>query len=221
VPLCLCGSNLETALYFRGTKTGNVFALLTDYLLQYRRLSIPSIGHFELRSQPATLEFAEKRIHPPRYEVVFSERDEVDHALVEYIGQRQHLDRQAAEDRLKQMGVKLKEYLSTGSLNWAGFGELTRRRDQVFFRPALTYPAPTPVHAEKVFRENMAHNVLIGDREFQKTTEVVEEKVGRRYPEYMIISLAVLFLAILFILWHLYMNGWRLRGSSWNGFENL
>lgn len=203
---------------FVAPKQEIVFALLTDYILQYRRLSIPSIGRFELKAQPAVLVFAEKELHPPKYEIVFTDKDEIDQALVEYIGQRQHLDRQTAEDRLKQMGQKLKDHLAEGTLNWAGFGELSRRSGQVFFNPALSYPAATPVQAEKVFRENVAHTVLVGDKEFQKTTEVVEEKAARRYPVVMIVSIVVLFLALLFILWHLYVNNWRFTGSGWNGF---
>lgn len=198
-----------------------MFALLTNYLLQNRKVTIPSIGQFEITTQPATLEFSEKLLYPPKYDIVFTEKEDIDSGLVEYISQRQHLDRRTAEDSLKQMGQKLKDHLSNAPLHWQGIGELSRKRDQVFFQPALNYPAASPVIAEKVFREHQAHTVLIGDREFQKTTEVVEVKTRRTFPAYMIVACTILILALLFILWYLYTHNWQLPGSGWNGLENL
>jgi hypothetical protein len=195
-----------------------VFPLLTDYLLLYRKVVIPAIGRFEIVQEPARLEFSEKLVQPPVYKIQFSPSGEVDAGLIDYLSQRQHLDRRTAEEKLVELGKKLKDFIGKKPVVWAGVGELSGR-GEVSFRPALTYPLPSPVHAEKVFRENVAHTVLIGDREFQKTTEVVEDIRRRRYPEFMIAAFVLLILGLLFISWQLYMNNWHLNtASQWNGF---
>ena len=51
--------------YFRSLKANSVFNQLTKYLVQYKRVSIPSVGTILLVQQPAQLNVADKIIEPP------------------------------------------------------------------------------------------------------------------------------------------------------------
>ncbi len=205
---------------FVHTKPHNLFALLTEYFLQHKKISIPSIGRFELREHPARLDFGEKLIHPPSYEVVFTQGSASDPALIDYLSNRQHLDRQSAGDKLNAMGETLRSRLADRPLTWAGIGQLSRNRQELVFTPALEYYQPEPVHAEKVVREHEAHTVLVGDREFQKTTEeVVAETSTKTFKPVLLIGFILLLLALAFIGWQLYLAGWDISAarSRWRG----
>jgi hypothetical protein len=191
-----------------------VFEILTRYLHQNGQLYIPYIGSFEVVEQSARLEFAERLLYPPAFEVRYSEEGHLHDTQVDYLREEWETDSTTADMRLQQFGRQLKEQLGRGSLTWPGLGILQYRQNRIAFEatPLVTL---TPVEAHKVIREHAQHTVLIGEQEVQSgdVAGYIHDSARKR-SVLVIIGWILLGLAILFLVYYFYKEGFNPESSG-------
>lgn len=186
-----------------------MFDILTRYLHQYGQLYIPYIGSFEVVEQPARLEFAERLMYPPAFEIRYSEEGGLRDTQVEYLQEEWDTDGSTVEQRLQQFGRQLKDRLSAGSFTWPGLGILHYRQNRVGFEGAPLVNL-APVEAHKVIREHAQHTVLIGEQEVQSgdVAGYIQDAVRKR-SVWVLVGWILLGLALLFLAYYFYKEGFR------------
>ncbi|RYZ28015.1 MAG: hypothetical protein EOP49_41815, partial [Sphingobacteriales bacterium] len=193
-------STFWVELYFRSLNPNNVFKQLTNYLLQYRQVSIPSVGTIRLVRQPAQLDVAAKIIAPPSYRTEIISGDAVPEHQLAYLSASLEAERHSVMDRLSAFGQRLQQQLKGDGFNWKGIGWIGQGGDDT----AITTSVLQPIPAERVLRQDAEHNVLVGDQEMTSTQmtgrreEVTTMAVAKR-PLSIIIGWVLLAFAILFI----------------------
>jgi hypothetical protein len=191
-----------------------VFEILSKYLHQYQQLYIPYIGTFEVVEQSARLEIADRLLYPPVFEIRYSEEGSVKDSQLEYLQEEWGTDLATVEKRLQQFGRKLKERLTGGPFNWQGIGLLSYRQNNVEFQ-GTPLTDLTPVEAHKVIRENVQHTVLIGEQEIQSGDVAgYIQDTSRKRSLLVIIGWIILALAILFIIYYFYKEGFKPESSG-------
>ena len=217
------GSTFWAELYFRLPKRNNVLLLITKYLLQYKRVCIPHVGTFELVQEPPQLDVADKIFTPPSFTTRFLHHDAVpDHQFL-YLESSVHSERETLKQELSRFGQNLKTRIEKDPFRWNGFGTLRYHSDELVFEPQpIRLTSLQRLRADKVIRQNVAHNVIIGDQHI--TSEDIARPVDRqgyKMPWYMIVGWILLALSILAILWILYLNNFQDTASGQKRFPDL
>ncbi len=101
-----------------------MFSILTAYFIRNKKFYIPSIGGFKLIELPATLDFADRLIYPPVYQVSFFEKGELDEEQIVFISENREVDKSDAEQELLALGQEIKHKIQQSSFNWKGVGTL-------------------------------------------------------------------------------------------------
>ncbi len=127
---------------------------------------MPGIGSFETSFHPPELDFANKILKAPAYDIQYSnaEPDTKAHFYT-YLAKEMGLQYEEAEHQLKKFTAQLKDKLDTGEpVNFSGMGVLTKKEDAYSFDANNSlndfFPAIT---AERVIRQNAEHNVRVGE----------------------------------------------------------
>ncbi len=183
---------------------------LTSYLIQHRQVYIPHIGKFELRYKSATLDFANRIIHPPVNELRFSEHGNMRENQLSFLKEDMEMDSALVEDRLKDFGKSLKRSVTQSAFTWNGFGELKYINNEIVFL-ADAAPHLTPVPANKLIRKNVHHAVLVGEREMHSgdTSYIHPEKKVVTKSVAVIIGWVVTLLAVGLIGYYLYKSNFH------------
>ena len=191
-----------------------MFDILTRYLHEYGQLYIPYIGSFEVVEQPARLEFADRLVHPPSFEIRYSEEGRLRDTQVEYLQEEWDTDGSAVEQRLQQFGRQLKDRLAGGSFTWPGLGILHYQQNKVNFEGAPLVNL-SPVEAHKVIREHAQHTVLIGEQEVQSGDAAgYIQGTARKRSVLVLVGWILLGLALLFLAYYFYKEGFRPESSG-------
>lgn len=186
-----------------------MFDLLSKYLHHYQQLYIPYIGSFEVVEQPARLEFAERLIYPPTFGIRYKEEGSLSDTQLEYLQEELKTDRVTVEQQLQQFGRQLKDRLSGGPFTWPGIGILHYRQNRIDLEDTPLVHLE-PVEAHKVIRENAQHTVLIGEQEVQSgDVPGYILDAARKRSVLVIIAWVLLALAILFLIYYFYKEGFR------------
>ncbi len=181
-----------------------MLSLLTSYLISSKRVCIPQVGTFELRYQPASLNFADRLIYAPATQVVFMEEDEVPQEQLNFLGFELGTDLKLTEASLTHFGKRLKKGLAKNSFNWVGFGELKWENEALVFEPAHAAQLP-PVAANKIIRENAHHGVLVGEKEMHSSdTSYINEQEKSHRSYAVLTGWIIALLALAFIIYWLY-----------------
>ena len=175
-------------------------------------MCIPHIGTFELVQEAPRLDVADKVLRPPFYKTAFSEKDHVpEHQLQFFSSIGNHLKKE-----LVSFGQRLRTRVQDAPVVLQGFGKLRYSSHSIVFEPEIIeLAALQPVPAQKVIRENVQHNVLVGDREM--SSQQVSDFLGqtfRKKPLFMIIGWSLLLLALTAIFFILYKDGFRIGSSG-------
>jgi hypothetical protein len=209
------GSTFWVELYFRSLNPNNVLNHLTKYLLQYRRVSIPSVGTIQLLHQPAQLNVAEKILLPPSYATQITSDETVpDHQLA-FLAACVAKEKAEVLDLLQLFGAQLKTSIKGAGFNWTGIGLIRYTNEPL----PVSMPAPEPVTATRVIRQDAPHNVLVGDQQMT-STQITEQRaddltvVKARPSLVIIIGWIVLVLSILFIVFILYRGKFRVGATG-------
>ncbi len=190
---------------------------IQDYLFQFKKAVVPEVGTFEVVHAPATLDVANQIIAPPVSKVHFSQPSNVSPHQLQAFAPHFDNDSATAEQELAQFGNAFKKSLEQEAFQWNGIGVLGLMENrQVQFSANTTGNLLMPVTAQKVLRENVQHNVLVGDQEVQYTADEFEAGL----PEYpvrswlMTICWIIIACAVAFIFYHLYVHNWSAEGTG-------
>jgi hypothetical protein len=202
-------------LYFRLLKRISVLALLTKYLLLYKRVCIPHVGTFEIVYEPPQLDVGDRLFSPPYFTTRFRQSDKVPEHQFRFISAYEQGNGNLREE-LFSFGEQLNSRIRSGDFRWNGFGTLRNESSGIIFEPApIGLQAFAPLQAQKVQRENVQHSVLVGDQQMkgQKVTEVLHKHTSTRSPA-IIIAWIVLILALAAVFLMLYLGKFQTGASG-------
>jgi hypothetical protein len=126
-----------------------------------------------------------------------------------YLASDEHIGKHQTIQALEDFGAQLKNRIEREPFEWNGFGKLSYDTSSIIFEAfPISLSGLRPVPAERVIRENVVHNVLVGDHEMtsQQITEALQQPVRKRAVA-ITIAWVVLGLAILAIAVMLYLRG--------------
>ena len=198
-----------------------MLSLLTKYLLQYKKVAIPHVGQFELQPHSATFDFGDRLIYSPTYKTKFTLKDRVEDHQINYIAVATGSDETMVTRQLDVLGTALKNKIQQQAFEWQGIGQLKWSDNSgIIFHPAaISVSGLQPVNAHKVLREKVQHTVLVGDHEVQtsgsqQTDDIVYRPVKKKRTVLLIAGILTI-LAIGFIVYHFYANGFQTSSSGY------
>lgn len=194
-----------------------MFSLITKYLLQHKRVSIPQVGSFELKSRPPELDIADKKLLAPVFITEYSAADEVTEHQFRYFSQAQGADKERVEQDLRLFGQRLKEALRRRSVNWNGFGTLQSIDKSIVFEPQeIRLNSLQPLDASRVIRQNAGHRVLVGEQDLssQQATDILQQEAPVKRSYANLTGWIVLALALLLAGYLLYRHSFAPRGAG-------
>jgi len=191
-----------------------VLALVTKYLLRYKRVAIPKVGTFEIVVQSPQLDVADKRLTSPVYLTRHNVDDNVpDHQFRFFAN---GVDEKQVRDELYSFGERLRRQVQNSPFYWKGLGTLKYASSAVLFEPdEILLGSLPPVTAEKVIRQNVQHSMLVGDREMnsQQVNEVLA-RVEYKRPWFITLGWILLIVAVVAILIYLYMHDFQTSSTG-------
>lgn len=190
-----------------------MFQQLTNYLLQFHRVSIPFIGTIELLPQPARLDVVDKVIYPPYYTPSYLQDERISRHQLYFLSSELQADLQSTEQFLEKMGRELSDRIKNAPFVWNGIGTFTYVNNQFTFEPQPASTPLPPVPAERVLREHVQHSVLVGDQVvLSEAYPELEERPLKNYSTLILWIVAAL--ALLFILFFIYKDNSLSRASG-------
>jgi hypothetical protein len=195
-----------------------VLSGLTRYLIQFQQVHVPTVGTLKLVQQPASLDVANKIIHPPQFTLRFSEDGWLTKHQLWYFGTLLEANETGTREALQDAGLQMRKAIERAAFTWNGLGTFTYIDHKIQFEPQLQEPVLQPVAAERVLREGVQHSVLVGDQVVfsNGTSEVIEQDVKHRNWA-MVAGWAAVVLAIFFIVFYLYQHHFQ---STATGLQN-
>jgi hypothetical protein len=192
-----------------------VLPQLAKYLLKFHQVHIPSVGTIRLVPQPAVLDVVNKQILPPHYTIRFSEDGWLTRHQLYYFGTQLHFDETATRNSLQDIGSQLKNGIQQAPLTWSSIGTFRYINDKIEFEPDVLPPLLQPVAAERVLREGVQHNILVGDTVVRSdgTAQMAAEE-DRHWKWNRIAGWAAVILSIFFIIFYLYLNQFQPTASG-------
>jgi hypothetical protein len=207
-------STFWAELYFRSLKRTKVLALLTKYLVQYKRVSIPHIGTFEIVQQSPELHIVDKLITAPVFTTRYVNNDQVTDHQFHFIENSEQLDRR----ELSSFGKSLSKRIQKDPFCWNGFGTLRYDSSRLVFDPqCIELNSLTNITASKVTRKNARHSALVGDQQMtgEDVTEVFNQPgVKRKLELYMVVGWIIFFLALIAIAVILFLGKFQVSASG-------
>ena len=208
------GSTFWVVLYFRLLKRDKVINQLTKYLLQYRTVSIPHVGTFQIMQHSPQLDVVHKIIQPPSFAVELKEEENITEHQLNFLADSLREEKETIQHSLEELGHNLSVKVQQEGFDWKGIGMIRQGND------GLTIPTNSlvPVPAERVAREDVEHKVLVGNQEMlvSATNETMpEESKGRKkYSLYIILGWIILLLAILYIVFVLFTGKFSIHSTG-------
>jgi hypothetical protein len=193
-----------------------VYQQLARYLSQYKHVSIPQVGTFELVPQSATLDVASKLIYPPSYFTKYSDSVSIKEHQLNFLAIDLNEGRDQVLEELENFGRELKRKIQAGVFSWKGIGRLEGKETATVFHPeAFVSEALKPITAEKVLRKNVQHTVLRGEQEVLSASFYDEEKaILKKKSVAILIGWIVVALSVLLILFFVYKNNFSPASSG-------
>ena len=184
-------------------------------MLRYKRVCIPNVGTFELVMQSPQLDVADKRISSPVYITQYKSQDQVTDHQFRFLSNGKS-EKESLVQELSSFGEKLKRKIRNSPFHWKGFGTLQFSSNELLFEPdEIKLEGLQSVPAQKVLRENVQHNMLVGDQEMtsQQVTEVLNKAEEKR-PWFIILGWILFILAVIAIVILLYMKNFQTTSTG-------
>ena len=193
---------------------------LYQFLLLHKELPVPGVGTFLLDRSPASVDFPNKQITGPAYQVSLSPAVEVPGKS--FFHKLSGLLHQSAKDSVMQFNdfaFELKRQVMNGAvIDWKGIGILQKGlAGDIKLMPSSDWPFQSPVAAEKVIREKADHMVRVGEEE--KTAAEMTEMLNQpeeRKSFWWVYAMIIGILSVIFIGWHLSEKGVDLKATGNN-----
>ncbi len=153
-----------------------MFQVLHQYLVAKRQLTLPGIGSWQLREEPAKYEHTTQQLIPRKVVVDFTQdHDHVNgmQPLMGYLAKTTGEPEEDCFENLNAFTEKIKLSLdSTGSFDWPRLGTLQIGQDnRILFEPEPALENYTPaIHAPRIVHEGKVHQMLVGDQETDSGT---------------------------------------------------
>ncbi len=193
-----------------------MFQVLNAYLFQHRSISVPGLGTIYLETHPANIDVARRAMLPPRYHFRFDKYfDAPDKEFFSYIANQQNMLDYEAIKWYNEFSYDLRNQIRLEEkVKWDGVGILKKDYSgNVIFESVpdgLVFMEAIP--AIRVNRQNAQHMLLVGDQErtnFEMNEWLSDENISKkRY--WWIYALVLAILALGFLGWHFYTNGWQI-----------
>jgi hypothetical protein len=210
-------------LYFRSLNPDKLLNQLTNYLLQYKRVSLPYVGTIRLVPQPPKLNVVDKLLLPPFYTAQLTDDDTIPEHQLRFLSRLRNEKKEMTLRELEKTGSLLSEKIDGDGFEWKGIGVIRRSQEPV----SVYLTSLDKVTAEKVFRPDAEHNLLVGDKQKiyrqassnpgEVAADLTEEETteeGSRRSVFIIIGWIVLILSVLYILFVLYQGGFRINATG-------
>jgi hypothetical protein len=176
-----------------------VLELLAKYLVYKRKLSIPSVGSFQVLHEPARYDVADKRILPPGYRIEFGDANEVDEEQLEFLSNELKTDKDATSREIRIFGDRLSKTIKHQPVEWTGVGKFLFGQNKINFHPR-SFDALLAVDAPKVIHEGAQHVIRRGETEFTSAFEQQEAVVVPRKIKATTIGWILFLAAVLFVI---------------------
>ena len=192
---------------------------LFQYLLQHKELAVPGIGTFLLDRKPAQIDFPNRKINPPLYNLTLHSDSYVPvKSFFTWLGQSLGISDREAIFRFNDFAFDLKKQISDGAvINWNGVGILNKGLggEVKFNATASPFSALAPITAEKVIRQKAEHMVRVGEDEktSMEMTEMLNQQEEKK-PYSWTITLILVLLSVIFIGWYLSEHGVDLSATA-------
>lgn len=191
-----------------------MLTLLTKYLVQYKRVSIPHIGTFEIVQHSPELVIADKKITAPVFITKYIHNDQVPDHQVHFIQNNE----QVAREELSSFGENLSKSIQKHPFCWNGFGTLRYDSSRFVFDPeSIELNSLSHITAAKVIRKNARHTKLVGDLEMtgDHITQVFNQPGVKKHRElYMVLGWIVFFLALIATAYILFLGRFEVSASG-------
>lgn len=192
-----------------------MFQQLASYLTQYKQVSIPQVGSFELVAKPAILDVASKLVHPPTYLPQYSDKDFVKEHQLNFLATDLNTDKENIKEQLEDFGRDLRQKIEQGVFSWKGVGKLEAGNQSMVFHPDMVEIRGLQViPAEKVLRKNVQHTVRRGEQEVLSSSHEENKTVVRKKSVIEWVGWAVVLLSIALITVFVIRNGATATGTK-------
>ena len=193
-----------------------MYQQLATYLTQYKQVTIPQVGSFELVPKPAMLDVASKIILPPGYLPQYSDKDFVKEHQLNFLALDLNTDKEIVREELENFGKDLKKRIQQGIFFWKGIGKLEAgEAAMVFYPDFLEIKGLQTIAAEKVLRKNVQHIVRRGEQEVVSSSFYEEEKPEIKERSITgLIGWVIVILSVFFIAFYLYRDGFKATASG-------
>jgi hypothetical protein len=165
--------------------------------------------------QSPQLDVADKIISSPIFITHHKREDEIpDHQF--HFFTNGESEKENFMQELFLFGERMKKRIQNSPFYWKGFGTLRYTSNQLLFEPdEIKLEGMQPIPAQKILRENVQHNMLVGDQEMtsQQVTDVLKKIVFKR-PWFIIVGWILLIIAVIVILIYLYMNNFQTTSTG-------
>ncbi len=202
-------------LYFRSIKNHTVLHLLTNYLWQYKSVSIPGVGTIFIHCQPSQVNVVDKLIVPPSYVAELQAKADVTEHQLYFL--KRHLQKEKEEivHDLRFFGDALQEKINGPGFEWQGLGFINRSTQTLPLHLGCLQPVP----AAKVVRADAQHAVLVGDHQVIGSASLTgsEERVEtieKKKPVLILVGWILLLLSLLVIAFILYTGKFRVNAAG-------
>ncbi|MGH2564023.1 MAG: hypothetical protein ACRDE5_05905 [Ginsengibacter sp.] len=186
--------------------------LFASYLAQKKICNIPHLGCFRIKTKPAELDVADKKMFPPASEIIFNEIAGNNPAedLIEYVAAHKHISTEAAQEKIATWCSDAKKKLASGEkIIFRSVGSLQKNAaGNIFFQSGKQNNFYEPVSAERVIHENEEHAVLVGDKETTSSAmnEFYRDDIIETKSTWKIWAIVLLAVSLLILIYHFYNN---------------
>lgn len=183
--------------------------LIASYLVQKKECSLPLLGHFRIKTKPAELDIANKKMFPPTDEILFNANaNYLSEGLTEYVSAIQNINRNEAEEKISNWCLHAKAKLDAGEkIIFNSIGSIQKNAaGTIFFKRKKSINFYEAVPAERVIHKNAEHAVLVGDREttsgamneYYRDEEITKKKLYWKIWAILLLALSLLILFFYF-----------------------
>jgi hypothetical protein len=165
--------------------------------------------------QSPQLNIADKLILPPSYITRYVKEDQVPEHQFQFFSST-GIEKENLRQELASFGEQLKRRIQNSPFYWKGFGTLRYSSSEVSFQPdEFRSEALQPIRAERVLRENVQHQVLVGDQEMtsQQVTEALKPVEDDR-PWFIMAGWTLFILSVIVIIIILYMKNFQTTSTG-------